>query len=188
MKAGKKAIPKEKLPKGVQVKDQAAKEVGMSRPTAEKALAVVDKIDELKASGEVEQAKVLTDVLNRKSVAAEYAQVAEPQGQVEPDDEPHPHFLSPYDWRLRFRALPGGPIHNGPVWQVRRASNLLGRSVGHVEQLKEMVGEQAQKELIAFLKSAKELKKRLREIRQLVNTAAASAEVTTECLSAAEAQ
>jgi ParB-like chromosome segregation protein Spo0J len=51
-------------------KDQAAAEVGMSRPTAEKAVEVVKVIDELVEAGETDKAEEIRETLNTKSVAA----------------------------------------------------------------------------------------------------------------------
>ena len=69
---------------------QAAKETGLgSRPTAEKAIKVVKKIDELTAAGETVKAEQLREVLNEKSVSAaaklseEIDKPAEPQPQPE---------------------------------------------------------------------------------------------------------
>lgn len=53
-----------------EAKAQAAEEVGMSRPTAEKAAAVVEVIDELVEAGETEKAAEIRETLNTKSVAA----------------------------------------------------------------------------------------------------------------------
>lgn len=53
-----------------EAKDQAAAEVGLSRPTAEKAAAVVEKIDKLTEAGKAEEAAKLRETLNTKSVAA----------------------------------------------------------------------------------------------------------------------
>jgi hypothetical protein len=74
MMAGVKANPLENFTEGsICSKDEAAKAVGMSRPTAEKAAAVVHKIDELEASGEKAKAADLKKTLNNKSVSAAYA-------------------------------------------------------------------------------------------------------------------
>jgi hypothetical protein len=51
-------------------KDEAAADVGLSRPTAEKAAAVVKEIDKAAAAGETERAADLLDTLNNKSVSA----------------------------------------------------------------------------------------------------------------------
>jgi ParB/RepB/Spo0J family partition protein len=62
---------------------EAAKETGIgSRPTAEKAIEVVHKIDELEAAGKVEEAEELRATLNQKSVrAAHKAATEEPEGE-----------------------------------------------------------------------------------------------------------
>ena len=89
-KAGKKSASD--LPQNVtegsdasEAKVQAAKEVGLgSRPTAEKAVKVVKKIDELTAAGETDKAEQLREALNEKSVSAA-ARLAETID--EPEDE-----------------------------------------------------------------------------------------------------
>lgn len=60
-------------------KDQAAAEVGMSRPTAERAVEVVQKIDELEAAGDKEQASEIRETLNHKSVSAAHKKATEPK-------------------------------------------------------------------------------------------------------------
>jgi len=55
-------------------RDEAAKEVGMSRPTAEKAAAVVDEIDAAEEEGDQERADELRDSLNSGSVSAAHRQ------------------------------------------------------------------------------------------------------------------
>jgi hypothetical protein len=63
---------------------EAAKETGIgSRPTAEKAIEVVHKIDELEAAGEVQKAEELRATLNEKSVRAAHKAATE-----EPEEEP----------------------------------------------------------------------------------------------------
>lgn len=60
--------PKVNLPEAQrkgQSRDLAAKEVGMSGSTAEKAAKVVEKIDELEEAGETEQATELRETLNK---------------------------------------------------------------------------------------------------------------------------
>ncbi len=70
---------------------QAAKETGLgSRPTAEKAIKVVEKIDELTAAGETVKAEQLREVLNTSSVskAARLAEtIDEPEDEAEPEPE-----------------------------------------------------------------------------------------------------
>jgi len=97
MKAGKKATsdPRANLPEGSDEKGraitQAAKETGLgSRKTAEKALEVVEKIDELTAAGETVKAEQLREALNEKSVsaAARLAEtIDEPEDEAEPELE-----------------------------------------------------------------------------------------------------
>lgn len=71
-------------------KDQAAAEVGMSRPTAEKAVAVVEVIDELVEAGETEKAEEIRETLNTKSVAAaaRAAGVAPKKDDTAPEEQP----------------------------------------------------------------------------------------------------
>jgi ParB-like chromosome segregation protein Spo0J len=103
MKAGKKATsdPRANLPEGSDEKGraitQAAKETGLgSRKTAEKALEVVEKIDELTAAGEAIKAEQLREALNEKSVSAA-ARLAEeidkPQPQPEPEKASEPEVV-----------------------------------------------------------------------------------------------
>jgi ParB-like chromosome segregation protein Spo0J len=70
---------------------QAAKETGLgSRPHAEKAIKVVEKIDELTAAGETVKAEQLREVLNTSSVskAARLAEtIDEPEDEAEPEPE-----------------------------------------------------------------------------------------------------
>lgn len=97
MKTGKKAMsdPRANLPEGSDEKGraitQAAKETGLgSRKTAEKALEVVGKIDELTAAGETVKAEQLREVLNTSSVskAARLAEtIDEPEDEAEPESE-----------------------------------------------------------------------------------------------------
>lgn len=68
MKAGAAGNPRANLPQG-RAADAAAKEVGMSRKTAQAAAAVVEVIDEAKVNGDEETAARLTETLNKKSVA-----------------------------------------------------------------------------------------------------------------------
>lgn len=71
MKAGKKADPVATLPEGESppetgaASDIAAKQVGLSRKTAEAGVKVVKKIDSLKEEGRTEEAASLTQELNR---------------------------------------------------------------------------------------------------------------------------
>lgn len=70
------------LPQVGRAKDIAAKEVGMSRPTLEKAIDVVHRIDELDAAGDTEAADDLRETLNTQSVAKAHRKVkaaAEPE-------------------------------------------------------------------------------------------------------------
>ena len=66
--------------------DLAAKEVGMSGKTAEKAAKVVEKIDELEESGEVEEAAELRETLN-KSVSGAAKKIAKEKPKPKPFQE-----------------------------------------------------------------------------------------------------
>lgn len=72
MVSGKKSDPMKNFSEGQKgvAKEQAAKQVGMSRPTAEKAAAVVAQIDKAKASGDEQRASELRNKLNNDSVSA----------------------------------------------------------------------------------------------------------------------
>ena len=88
MKTGK-TDPKVNLPEGQkkgQSRDLAAKEVGMSGSTAEKAARVVEKIDELEESGEVEEAAELRETLN-KSVSGAAKKIAKEKPKPKPFQE-----------------------------------------------------------------------------------------------------
>jgi len=109
MKAGKKATsdPRANLPEGSDEKGraitQAAKETGLgSRKTAEKALEVVEKIDELTAAGEAIKAEQLREALNEKSVSAA-ARLAE---EIDKPKDPQPQAEQGQSVRDAF----------GPVW------------------------------------------------------------------------
>lgn len=74
-------------------KAQAAKEVGLgSRPTAEKAVKVVTKIDQLTAAGETVKAEQLREALNEKSVSAA-ARLAETIDEPEEEPDPEPETV-----------------------------------------------------------------------------------------------
>lgn len=91
-----------------EAKAQAAAEVGMSRPTAEKAAAVVKKIDELTDEGKAQEAAELRDALNKKSVSAAAVKAGvNPPKKSEPKDEPTPFDepLAGIDWVLNV-AVP----------------------------------------------------------------------------------
>jgi ParB-like chromosome segregation protein Spo0J len=76
-----------------EAKVQAAKEVGLgSRPTAEKAVKVVTKIDELTAAGETVKAEQLREVLNTSSVS-KAARLAETIDEPEEEAEPKPETV-----------------------------------------------------------------------------------------------
>jgi len=88
MKTGK-TDPKVNLPEGQkkgQSRDIAAKEVGMSGSTAEKASKVVEKIDELEEAGEVEEAAELRETLN-KSVSGAARKIAPEKPKPKPFNE-----------------------------------------------------------------------------------------------------
>jgi len=73
---------------------QAAKETGLgSHVTAEKAIKVVEKIDELTAAGETDKAEQLREALNEKSVSAA-ARLAETIDEPEEEEaEPEPETV-----------------------------------------------------------------------------------------------
>ncbi len=72
---------------------QAAKETGLgSHVTAEKAIKVVEKIDELTAAGETVKAEQLREALNEKSVSAA-ARLAETIDAPEDEAEPEPETV-----------------------------------------------------------------------------------------------
>jgi|GEM_PF-4302275 len=88
MKTGK-TDPKVNLPEGQkkgQSRDIAAKEVGMSGSTAEKASKVVEKIDELEEAGAVEEAAELRETLN-KSVSGAARKIAPQKPKPKPFNE-----------------------------------------------------------------------------------------------------
>lgn len=72
--------------------DIAAERVGMSRPTAARALAVVKEIDKAEAEGNVERAEDLRDKLENTSVLAAYTAAKPPKESIvdeeECDDQP----------------------------------------------------------------------------------------------------
>ena len=79
-------------PEGGRAITQAAKETGLGgRKTAEKALEVVEKIDELTAAGETIKAEQLREALNEKSVSAA-ARLAETIDEPE-EQEPEPETV-----------------------------------------------------------------------------------------------
>ena len=69
MKSGGNGDPAQNFTQG-RAAETAAKEVGMSRPTAKAAVAVVEAIDTATAKGDQETAEKLRDTLNNKSVSA----------------------------------------------------------------------------------------------------------------------
>jgi ParB-like chromosome segregation protein Spo0J len=99
MKAGKKqeSDPRKNFSEGQddskRALAQAAKETGLgSRPTAEKAIKVVEKIDELTAAGETVKAEQLREVLNTSSVS-KAARLAETIDELEEEAEPKPETV-----------------------------------------------------------------------------------------------
>ena len=99
MKAGKKqeSDPRKNFSEGQdnskRALAQAAKETGLgSRPTAEKAIKVVEKIDELTAAGETVKAEQLREVLNTSSVS-KAARLAETIDEPEEEAEPKPETV-----------------------------------------------------------------------------------------------
>lgn len=67
-----------------QAKDKAANAAKMSRKTAEKAVEVVEAIDELEAAGDVDQAEDIRETLNRESVAKAHRKAKEATAPVVP--------------------------------------------------------------------------------------------------------
>jgi ParB-like chromosome segregation protein Spo0J len=76
---------------------QAAEQTGIgSRMTAEKAIDVVHKIDELEAAGETEAAEELRETLNEKSVSAAHRKAKQPEPEPE-DETTGPVILDAFD-------------------------------------------------------------------------------------------
>jgi len=87
--------------------DLAAKEVGMSGKTAEKASKVVEKIDELEESGEVEEAAELRETLN-KSVSGAAKKIApekpKPEFKEKKIDDLFGKLVRAVDERFEFKG------------------------------------------------------------------------------------
>jgi ParB-like chromosome segregation protein Spo0J len=76
--------------------DQAAEQTGIgSRMTAEKAIDVVHKIDELEAAGQTEAAEELRETLNEKSVSAAHRKAKDPEPEPVSDDAVLDAFKTP---------------------------------------------------------------------------------------------
>jgi ParB-like chromosome segregation protein Spo0J len=76
---------------------QAAEQTGIgSRMTAEKAIDVVHKIDELEAAGQTEEAEELRETLNEKSVSAAHRKAKQPEPEPE-DETTGPVILDAFD-------------------------------------------------------------------------------------------
>jgi ParB-like chromosome segregation protein Spo0J len=98
-KAGKKGVEDlgANLPEGRRALTEAAKETGLgSRHTAEKAIEVVAKIDELEAAGQTEEAEELRETLNEKSVSAAHRKAKQPDPEPE-DETTAPVILDAFD-------------------------------------------------------------------------------------------
>ncbi len=93
-----KACPNLTKPSG-RAMDKAAERVGMKRSTAEKAIKVVHKIDELAAAGEEEKATELRETLNNKSVSAalKKAEGSWDSGDSEPETTPRSSVAAYFD-------------------------------------------------------------------------------------------
>jgi hypothetical protein len=98
-------------------KDEAAAAVGISRPTAEKAIAVVQKIDEAQATGDQGRAQVLRETLNEKSVGAAHELVVEPKAPASPN---YLNGRSISSLKYSMRNV------GGSIAKVKDFSNLLG--------------------------------------------------------------
>ena len=161
MRAGKKPDPREKFPEGSRAKDDAAKEVGMSRPTAEKALEVTGKIDEALAAGDTKKAVEIRNRLNTEPVARVHREVVAPLPIPEReagDDEADPaHDAAP--------AEDGGKPNKKLDFDDKIIESLFGKLIKSVDDraraLKCMNGayhKTCLNKLDAFIKSFKEWK------------------------------
>jgi ParB-like chromosome segregation protein Spo0J len=101
-------------PEGRRSIAEAAKETGLgARQKAEQAIAVVHKIDELEAAGEVEEAEELRTTLNEKSVRAAHKAATEEPEEKAVGAGPVDHFKKPvandfaeaFATRDEFKAL-----------------------------------------------------------------------------------
>lgn len=106
---------------------KATKETGIgSRPTAEKAIEVVHKIDELKAAGDVATAAELADTLNNKSVKAAHDKATgKPAKDKKPKQNPgiYADLVAGIEWSLT-QVVPR-------VQEVAlRAEKMLGKNAG----------------------------------------------------------
>lgn len=75
--------------------DIAAERVGMSRPTAARALAVVKEIDKAEAEGNVERAEDLRDKLENTSVLAAYTAATVPPEEDDDSEEESREWTKP---------------------------------------------------------------------------------------------
>lgn len=95
--------------KSNEVRDKAAKRVGMSGATAERALAVVKEIDKAEASGNVERAEDLREKLETQPVAVAYrAAKSEPEPEDDDTDEEESREWTKPDastFRKAFQAI-----------------------------------------------------------------------------------
>lgn len=114
-----------------EAKDKAAKAANMSRPTAEKAAAVVDKIDALTEAGQVDAADDLRETLNTQSVAKAHRKATTPPAPVTPADIVNDSLDRPVPARLRDAYTNGQRILS------------IGRKLdGILRELKEVSEEQ----------------------------------------------
>ena len=108
--------------------DEAAKATGIgSRQTAERAVEVVHKVDELKAEGKTEEAAELVDTLNNKSVKAAHEKAtgkpAKPAKATKSNAGPFADLVAGIEWALTQVVPRSQEI-------ALRASQLLGKSAG----------------------------------------------------------
>lgn len=127
MKSGKAPDPVVNLTQGqksLKSRDIAAEKVGMSGSTAEAAAEVVDKIDELEAEGETEQANELRETLNKSVSGAKKkasGKKSEPKQFKEKDiDDPLGKLIRAVDARYDAK---GGRKEQGACLTHLRAFN-----------------------------------------------------------------
>ena len=119
-------------------KSRAAKEVGMSRPTAEKAAEVVAAIDQAEAAGDTETVANLRHLLEHKSVSAAHRHIKKPQ---QPEAEPAPDasvvlddLSRPVPFHLREAHQRAGAILS--------ISKKLGQALSDAEKIASLPGAQ----------------------------------------------
>lgn len=109
---------RESLPQASKGKarEKAAKKVGMSGRTAEKAAKVVDKIDELEKKGEIEKAQNLRTKLNNKSVSGAHKAATgaemKPIKKIEPEtsfNDSFENMVEVFGHRIDFERESGWP-------------------------------------------------------------------------------